>query len=260
MISILLHINPDPGHEARLSTAISLAKGRAGHLICIQILPPPIMVGDPAGAVAVPEMAAVVERTASEFQEEVELRLEQAELEWTWLRLMEDATTAIVSHSRLADLILLGADEAAFPLAPVVLQARTPVLAVPPQGAGFPTGMAAVLAWNGSHAAANAMRAALPLLRDREVTHILVVDRDDEQFPAARALEYLSHHALHAEIHWRHSEGRTVAETILAFAGHFDAGLIVAGAFGHNRIREILLGSVTRELTRNSRLPVFLSH
>ncbi|MBV9884318.1 MAG: universal stress protein [Sphingomonadaceae bacterium] len=260
MISVLLHINPDPGHGARLATAIALARSRAGHIICVQVLPPPMAVGDPAGAVTVAEMIEAMERTAREFQEEVELSLEQAELEWTWLRLMEDATTAIVSHSRLADLILLGADESVLPLAPVVLDARTPVLAVPRQGAGFPAGAPAVLAWNGSHPAANAMRAALPLLRDMEITHILVVDQDDEEFPAARALEYLSHHALNAEIHWRHSEGGRVAETILTFAGHVEAGLIVAGAFGHNRIRELLLGSVTRELTRRSPLPLFLSH
>jgi nucleotide-binding universal stress UspA family protein len=260
MITVLLHINPDPGHEARLAAAIAIAKSRGGHIICIQVLPPPIAPGDPAGAVTVAEVIEVMERTAAEFQEEVEVRLDQAELGWTWLRLMEDATTAIVSHSRLADLILLGADETVLPLAPVVLDARTPVLAVPRQSAGFPTGAPALLAWNGSHPAANAMRAALPLLREMQITHILVVDRDDEEFPAARAMEYLSHHAVHAEIHWRHSEGRSVAETILTFAGHFDSGLIVAGAFGHNRLREMLLGSVTRELTSSSPLPLFLSH
>jgi len=260
MISVLLDISPDPGHEARLATAIALAKSRAGHITCIQVLPPPIMVGDPAGTVTGAEMMEAMERTAKEFQEEVELRLEQAEVGWTWLRLMDDPSAAILSHSRLADLIVLGAEEDVPPLAPVVLHARAPVLAVPRQGPGFPTGVPALLAWNGSHPAANAMRASLPLLRDMEITHILVVDGDNEEFPAARALEYLSHHALRAEIHWRPSEGRTVAETILTFAGQVGSGLIVAGAFGHNRIREMLLGSVTRELIKSSTGLLFLSH
>lgn len=260
MISILLHISPGPGHEARLATAIGLAKSRAGHITCIQVLPPPIVVGDPAGTVTVPEMMEAMERTAREFQEEVELRLEQAEVGWTWLRLMEDATAAIVSHSRLADVIVLGAEEDVPPLAPVVLHAHTPLLAVPRQAPGFPTEMPALLAWNGSHPAANAMRASVPLLRDMAITHILVVDGDNEEFPAARALEYLEYHALRAEIHWRQSEGRTVAETILTFAGQVASGLIVAGAFGHNRVREMLLGSVTRELTKSNTRLLFLSH
>jgi nucleotide-binding universal stress UspA family protein len=260
MISLLLNINPDPGHEARLATAIALARSRGGHITCIQVLPPPIAVGDPSGAVTVAEAIEAMEQAAREFQEEVELRLEKAEVAWTWLRLPDDATTAILSYSRLADLILLGADQSNPPVGPVVLHARTPVLAVPQQGSGFQAEGPAVVAWNGSHPAANAMRAALPLLRDRDITHILVVDRDSEEFPAARALEYLSHHAIRGEIHWRDSEQGTVAEAILTFADHFGAGLIVAGAFGHNRIRETLLGGVTRELARSSPLPLFLSH
>ena len=260
MKSVLLPVGPTAGDEARLAMAIALVQSRAGHLICIQVLPPPVVVGDVRAAVTVPEMLEAMERTAREVQEEVDLHLEQAGVERTWLRVIGDATTQIVSQSRLADLIVLGADETVPAMAPVVLHARTPVLAVPRQGSGFSSGASAVLAWNGSHPAANAMRAALPLLRDMETTHILVVDGDNAEFPAARAQEYLSSHGLRAQIHQRDSERRTVAETILAFGGHFDAGLIVAGAFGHNRIREMLLGSVTRELTRSSALPLFLSH
>ena len=260
MKSVLLPVGPTAGDEARLAMAIALVQSRAGHLICIQVLPPPVVVGDVRAAVTVPEMLEAMERTAREVQEEVDLHLEQAGVERTWLRVIGDATTQIVSQSRLADLIVLGADETVPPMAPVVLHARTPVLAVPRQGAGVSSGASAVLAWNGSHPAANAMRAALPLLRDMETTHILVVDGDNAEFPAARAQEYLSRHGLRAQIHQRDSERRTVAETILAFGGQFDAGLIVAGAFGHNRIREMLLGSVTRELTRSSALPLFLSH
>jgi nucleotide-binding universal stress UspA family protein len=260
MISVLLNINPDPGHEARLAFGIALARSRGGHITCIQVLPPPLIVGSPDGAVITPEVSAAIEQAAREFQEEVEVRLEQSGVEWTWVRLMADSTSAIVSHSRLADVIVLSADESIPPLGPVVLHARTPVLAVPQRGSGFQTAVPAVLAWNGSEPAANAMRSALPLLREMEITQILVVDQDSDEFPAARALEYLSHHAIRAEIHWRHSEQRTVAETILNFAHHLEAGLIVAGAFGHNRIREMLLGSVTHALTKRSPLPLLLAH
>jgi nucleotide-binding universal stress UspA family protein len=104
------------------------------------------------------------------------------------------------------------------------------------------------------------MRAALPLLRTTEPVQILSVDGDSEEFPAARAVEYLSYHDLRAEVHWRSSEGRTVAEAILALARQREIGLIVAGAFGHNRIREMLLGSVTRALLKSSPLPLLLAH
>ena len=57
-----------------------------------------------------------------------------------------------------------------------------------------------------------------------------------------------------------HSDGKTVGQTFLDFARQLGAGTLVAGAFGHNRIREMLLGSVTRSMLRDSQLPLLLAH
>ena len=63
-----------------------------------------------------------------------------------------------------------------------------------------------------------------------------------------------------SEGHWRDSDDKPVADAIIAFAEQLGSGLIVAGAFGHNRIREMLLGSVTRSLLKTSPLPLLLAH
>ena len=104
------------------------------------------------------------------------------------------------------------------------------------------------------------MRAALPLLRTMEPVQILCVDKDSDEFPSARAFEYLKHHAVRSEIRWGHSDSKTVAEAVITVALELGSGLIVAGAFGHNRIREMLLGSVTRSLLKSSPLPLLLAH
>jgi nucleotide-binding universal stress UspA family protein len=261
MKSLLLNINPDPGHEARLATAIALAKGWGSNISCIQVLPLPSVAADATDMVAMPTLMETMERTARAFQAEVEARLERAGVGWSWLRLFGDAATMIVSQSRLADVILLSAEEPYPPVSAVAPNARPPVLAVPQKNPDFTIGVPALLAWNGSPAAANAMRAALPLLlRTTEPVQIVSVDGDGEEFPAARAVDYLSYHGLRAEVHWRNSDGRTVAETILALARQLETGLVVAGAFGHNRIREMLLGSVTRALLKSSPLPLLLAH
>jgi nucleotide-binding universal stress UspA family protein len=90
--------------------------------------------------------------------------------------------------------------------------------------------------------------------------HILVVDDDSETFPAARARDYLLHHDIVSEIHCRRSDGKPVAEAILTFARQLEAGMVVAGAFGHNRLREMLLGSITRALLKDSPLPLLVTH
>jgi nucleotide-binding universal stress UspA family protein len=260
MRSLLLNINLDSGHPARLAAAIALAKGVGGHVTCLQTLIAPLTIGDPESAAITPRMMEAMERAAAAFQEEVESQLDGAGLGWTWVRLFGDPATIIVSHSRLADVVILSADGGFPTIGSVALHTRAPVLAVPEKGSGFDLPAPVLIAWNGSHACANALRASLALLREADSVHILVVDEDNEEFPAARASEYLSHQAVVSEIHRRTSDGKAVAEAILAFAPKLQAGTIVAGAFGHNRLREMLLGSVTRALLKQSPLPLLLAH
>jgi nucleotide-binding universal stress UspA family protein len=260
MKSLLLDINPDPGHDARLATAIALAKSRDGHVICIQTLIAPLTIGDPGTAAMAPEMMIAMERAAHEFAGGVEARLEAAGVAWSWIRVFGDPAAIIVSHARLADVVILSAQGANPSIGSVALHARAPVLAVPEKNPGFEVRAPAVIAWNGSHPCANALRASLALLRDADQVHILVVDGDNEEFPAARAFDYLSHHGIAAENHRHDSDGEPVAETILGFARQMEAGTVVAGAFGHNRLREMLLGSVTRALLKGSPIPLFLAH
>jgi nucleotide-binding universal stress UspA family protein len=258
MKELLLNVSPDPGQESRLAVAVSLAKGLGGHITCLQSIAPPISVGDPA--VVPSDVAEVLMKGAAELQEDVEARLDEAEVEWTWTREFGDAAALAVSYSRLSDAVILSTAETYPSVGAVALHARTPVLAVPGGAQGFDVASPIVIAWNGSTPVANAMRGALPLILAASSVHILTLDHDDEEFPAARSCEYLAHHSIRSEIHWRHSDGKPLAQAITAFAEQLDAGAVVAGAYGHNRFREMLLGSVTRELLRASTIPLLLAH
>lgn len=257
MRSILLNITPDPGHETRLATAIALVAGKGGHITCVQSLVAPPSIGDPLAVV--PELVRALEEAAAEVQQEVEVRLEMAGVTWTWVREFGDPAALAISQSRLSDFVIVSATGSYLPVGAVALHARTAVIAVP-EHPGFEVEGDIVIAWNGSYSAANALRGALPLIRAAPLVHILTIDHDDEEFPAARPFDYLSTHLVHPECHWRQSDGKPVAEAIIAFARQQRAGLIVAGAYGHNRIREMLLGSVTRDLLRDVNIPLVLAH
>ena len=258
MKDLLLNVSPDPGQESRLAVAVFLAKSLGGHITCLQCIAPPISVGDPPAVP--PDVVELLEKGAAELQADVEARLAEAEVEWTWIREFGDAAALAVSYSRLSDAVILSATGSYPTVGAVALHARTPVLAAPEGAQGFDVASPIVIAWNGSAPAANAMREALPLIAVASSVHILTVDHDDEEFPAARAFEYLAHHSIRSEIHWRHSEGKPLAQAITAFAQELGAGAVVAGAYGHNRIREMLLGSVTRELLRTSAIVLVLAH
>ena len=260
MLSLLLNIYPDDGQEARLEAAIMLVKNQGGHISCIQVITLPLAAGDPASAMTEVEALKAMEKVAAKHQEQLEVRLEEAGVGWSWNRLYGDAGSAIVRQSRLADTIILSALDSYPPISSVTLHSGAPVLAVPQSSSNLGIDAPALVAWNGSRPAAHAMRAALPLLRTMEPVQILCVDKDSEEFPSTRAFEYLKHHAVHSEIRWGHSDSKTVAEAVISVAQELGSGLIVAGAFGHNRIREMLLGSVTRSLLKSSPLPLLLAH
>lgn len=260
MTSLLLNINSDAGHQARLATAISLAKSLNGHINCVQALTPPYAIGDPAAAVTITDVMEVTEQSARRFQQTVESALAEAGVEWSWMREYGDAAATIVHQARLSDMIILSGAGSYPPVGSVALRARAAVMAVPEGLSAFRPEIPVVIAWNGSHPCANALRASVPLLQLAQTVRILVVDKDDEEFPAARALGYLSHHGVDADIQWQPGNDDALDDAILDFAREYGAGMIVAGAFGHNRVREMLLGSVTSAMLKKSRLPLFLAH
>ena len=104
------------------------------------------------------------------------------------------------------------------------------------------------------------MRAALPVLRLSPAVHLLEVEDKPAPYPRDLAAKYLSRHDVHVEISQRQPIDGSVSEAITAAALELDAGLIVMGAYGHSRLREFLLGGVTRDLIFGSGIPLLLAH
>ena len=136
---------------------------------------------------------------------------------------------------------------------------RVPVLAVPKGAPLLAFDKPAVVAWDGGHEGAAALRAAVPLLRLASAVHLLTVREKGDDFPAADAAAYLSRHGIHAECHEAERIG-SISATIETFARDRGAGLIVMGLFGKSRLRELLLGGVSRALLDRSVVPLLLAH
>ncbi len=77
---------------------------------------------------------------------------------------------------------------------------------------------------------------------------------------AASAATYLERHGIRTELHNWPTNGQGVGATLLEAAATLGANVLVAGAYGHSRFREIVLGGVTRHLLRHARLPLLLAH
>jgi nucleotide-binding universal stress UspA family protein len=174
----------------------------------------------------------------------------------------------LVQSAALSDLVITGREPkqrdfggpAVTLIGDLLAQMRTPLLITGDRLAEWGTGGAAVIAWNGSYEAANAVRSAIPLLKMAGETRVVEFgNENDEQVPSARLLEYLSRHGIRSELDARSTSG-PIDEALVRFAEGIDAGIIVMGGYGHSRAGEFLFGGVTRALLKECPVALLMAH
>jgi nucleotide-binding universal stress UspA family protein len=271
MKSILLYANDNDGLEARLCAALDLARVYSGHITCVQVTPyDAFILGDPFGGVyALPQVVEEISRAEEENKARVEERLRREGVSWTWLDYDGQPAQIIAELSRLTDIIVTsmpphGKEQSNAPLslaADVAVHVRSLVMAVPSGCRRVDLTGNAVVAWNGSPEASNALRMALPLLRTASAVNIVTVcEEDGADFPPTEACEYLARHNVASELHECQRHGRAVADSLLEAASGLGGGYVLMGAYGHSRLREAMLGGVTRAMLHKSSLPLVLGH
>lgn len=270
MKSVLLHANRDDGLESRLQAALDLVRLFDGHLTCLHTTPYEAFVtGDPFGGIyALPAVMDQLKRLEDEQRARLGAKLANEGVAWDWLQIDGSSLQAMLDRSRLADLVVLSLagrddeeDEPALSLAAgVAIHGRAPVLAVPQETNGFDAGGPAMVAWNGSAEAAHALRFALPLLRRASEVQVVTVTEDRSAYPAVEGCRYLALHGIGAELRDLPRDGRPTGDLLLGAAASLGARYIVMGAYGHSRVREAVLGGVTRRMMRESPVPLLLGH
>jgi nucleotide-binding universal stress UspA family protein len=168
--------------------------------------------------------------------------------------------------SRLADLVLFVHGESADAagvlraLHDCLISSGKPILLAPEKPANS-VGARIAIGWDGSVEAAEAVQAALPFFAKAEEIHIInVVSGELDTDEADRLSDYLNLHGFKSTEHVVRTNGKSVGEVLLAEAGDARVDLLVMGGFGHSRLREFLLGGVTRHVISHATIPVLLAH
>lgn len=271
MKSILLHVHDDDGQEARLQTALDLVRANEGHLTCVQTTSIDAYVGAApfyGSAYLIESQIEDLRTQQAKERAELEERLGREGVSWDWVHAGIDSIQAIVDEARLADIVVMSrairatGRHGALPIvADVALYTRGPVLAVPDTQTGIDLTGPALVAWNGSAEAANALRAGLPFLRMASGVEVLVIDgEDDDECSGEDACAFLSRHGIRAVLSQKACAEGTVADMVMQSAWERGASYVVMGAYGRSRIREYILGGVTRQMLEESRIPLLLSH
>jgi nucleotide-binding universal stress UspA family protein len=144
----------------------------------------------------------------------------------------------------------------------VLFEAAYPVMVAVPDREPVENVEKIAFAWDGSIHAVRALAATLGLFDVKEADVIVVKGEKDlsASVPGARVAAHLERHGAKAKVVEVSAEKSGVAATIDEHAAKAKADLIVLGGFGRSRLREFILGGVTRELSRRARTPLLLAH
>jgi nucleotide-binding universal stress UspA family protein len=120
-----------------------------------------------------------------------------------------------------------------------------------------------IVCWDGSRTAARAIADAMPFLLRAKAIDVLTVSRDrdkNDEIAAADVGHHLARHGLKVEIRRIVAPDIDVASSVLSYVADASADLIVMGGYGHSRLREFILGGVTRGILSSMTVPTLMSH
>jgi nucleotide-binding universal stress UspA family protein len=249
---------------------------------------------------AVAEWLSTLERIGGEAEAAFDKRMTEEGLESEWRVMHGNPTEALMACARHGDLTVIGQanpDEPTYDSSmpdQLVLGAGGPVLVVPYVGHFEAIGRRVMVAWNGEREAARAVRDAMPILEQAETVNVYSVDPADEgRLAGADICAHLARHGVKAEASrivlgpeaeavssglqtvggfgfqepgpWTRTRRPPVGKpdagnALLSAAADVGVDLLVMGAYGQSRLRELALGGTTREILRTMTVPVLMSN
>ncbi len=279
---ILVHLDDSPRSPVRLELAIRLAAASGAHLAGVHVMNVPaasmfygysMTVASPGPEDLIETLRAEVLERIGPVEEAFRERIRQEGLDGEWRVVEGDPGTMLAQHARYVDLAIVGQPNRYEPQADgsdhipvsVLMSSGRPALVVPFAGRFDTIGRHVLVAWNASREAARALNDALPLLKTAQMVTVLAINPESGigghgEVPSADISLHLARHGVKAEA--AHTVAKDIAdgEALLSYAADIGADLIVAGAYGHSRMRELAFGGVTKTLLAEMTVPVLFSH
>jgi nucleotide-binding universal stress UspA family protein len=275
--TLLVHVPSERLIRPVVDGAVSLAAARGAHLDAVSIGYETTNVGlafESGGAAVSAVFEIEQERAAERAQAALavfETEARNAGITYNLQALTSipfEAAESISASARLHDLTIVLQPEPdsdtfdnTIPVE-ILFQSGSPVLFIPHAHKGSLEPKHIGIAWDGSRLAARAVRDAAPFLARAHVITIISVNEDDAPANAsATALAaHLARHGLAAHIERASADRADIQPTMLSIAADTGVDLIVMGAYGHSRLRERILGGVTRAMLDSMTVPTLMSH
>lgn len=283
--TILVPIDGTETSRSALDVAFMLGRDLTAHVDVLHVATDPKdavpLLGEGMSAAIIEEMIQLAENEASERTARTEAMFDDARGRFD-LAIQESpplgnaCSTALIQSvgreddltaikGRLADLVVVSrpterTDTAlAMTINAAIFETGRPVLVAPPQ---IPDaiGKKIAVSWNGSAEASRAVAAAMPLIVRSEGVVIMTAESDGTSSEVASKLAtYFAWHGVNAESRILPG-GSQVGEVLLEDCVVSGVDLLVMGAYTHSRMRQMILGGVTKHVLGCAELPVLMSH
>lgn len=273
---ILVVVDDTPRSEEQVNVALRLAARHEAHVIGLMVhervyLPRYATTKFTSALLA--EYRQTVEGARGRARDVFERLANAAGVPNEWHAVDGDPVEVVALFSRHADLAVIGQDSRAHDghgtvkdfAEHVVLASGRPVLVVPAIGTYPSVGERVLVAWDAGREAARAVADALPLLQAARRVVTLSANPDSGagehgDLSGADIAQHLARHGVRVDVERIGSKDLPVADLLLNRIVDEDIDLLVMGAYGHARVREVWLGGVTRRLMESMTVPVFVSH
>jgi len=282
---LLLPLAGTAAGEAALATALTIARGWNAHVTALHVrvdsrdVAP--LAGEGLSGAMIEEMMAATEKESNDrahlvrsmferFVASHDVVVQEAHPGADHPSASFAAVTGreediVAQQARLADLTVVphpdsGDDvSSSDALHAVLFDSGRPVL-ISPRVAQAKIGSRMCIAWNGTAESASSVQAALPWMERADAVAILSAEGYQRRGPGAPDLAaYLTLHGIQASIVSFRSIGGSVGAGLLAAASDFGCDMLSMGAYSHSRLRQLILGGVTRHVLEHAKLPVMMN-
>jgi nucleotide-binding universal stress UspA family protein len=281
---LLLPLTGGRAADAALETALAIARIWNAHLTALHVrvdsrdVAP--LAGDALSGALIEQMMSATERESAERANAIQAMFEgsvtrqgvvvgeprpgAAVATANFATVIGREDDLVAQLARLADLTIVPHPEggedvsSSDALHAVLFDSGRPVL-IAPRAVPASIGRRVAIAWNGTAESAAAVWAAIPWMQHAVAVCVLSADEYQRRGPSAADLAgYLACHDVHPELATFRPLDRDVGAGLLAAAHGFGADLLAMGAYSHSRLRQLILGGVTRHVLEHADLPVMM--
>ncbi len=270
--TIILHLTNDEKLDGRIEVALGLATQNGAHVTGIYTVTPATPPTSFMGYIP-PEF---IERTRAQEAENAEaaatkLKEAAARVDVSISTFKEEgyALDILNKYAIASDLVVIGQvdpddDKSAqyqYLADELVVSCPAAVLAVPYAGTYHNFGERILVGWNGTREAANAINAAMSFLQKADTVTLLSINPESDQSEENEAIvAHLKRHGVNAAVKTTHFKDVGVGNALLDSLVDYNADMLVMGAYGHSRIREMILGGATQEILEHMTAPILFKH